>query len=256
LLVHIFGSRAKGTSKPGSDIDLAIMNRLPDIKVLLRLKNDFEESSLPYKVDLVDFHTLTNQNFIDHIKRVGEVFYQRESDNNSSGNVSQRLTDTTEKGLEAHITQHLCLVNAFEERHFSQYNRVDCVDEDLLFNFLQATQEKEVMKLQTIHGSNYRSKVLYRIQQKIKELTVVDGKCLGGIIQLLRNGITDNNIKLKLFFDKPVSNLNEKDLALYNQNIFSVTRTGALQHIKMKIRWIWLFLSMVCPSSHLNLKTN
>jgi type I restriction enzyme, R subunit len=44
-------------------------------------------------------------------------------------------TDTTEKGLEAHITQHLCLVNAFEERHFSNYNRVDCVDEDLLFQF-------------------------------------------------------------------------------------------------------------------------
>ena len=41
-------------------------------------------------------------------------------------------TDTTEKGLEAHITQHLCLVNAFEERHFSKYNRVDCVDEDII----------------------------------------------------------------------------------------------------------------------------
>jgi len=52
-------------------------------------------------------------------------------------------TDTTEKGLEAHITQHLCLVNAFEERHFSQYNRADCVDEELLFNFLQATQETQ-----------------------------------------------------------------------------------------------------------------
>jgi len=124
-------------------------------------------------------------------------------------------TDTTEKGLEAHITQHLCLVNAFEERHFSNYNRVDCVDEDLLFNFLQATQEKEVMKLQTIHGSNYRSKVLYRLNNQIKTF---------GIIEVLRKGITDNNIKLKLFFDKPVSNLNEKDLALYNQNIFSVTR--------------------------------
>ena len=70
-------------------------------------------------------------------------------------------TDTTEKGLEAHITKHLCLVNSFEERHFSHYNRVDCVDEDLLFNFLQATQEKEVMKWQTFHGRNYRSKVLY-----------------------------------------------------------------------------------------------
>lgn len=124
-------------------------------------------------------------------------------------------TDTTEKGLEAHITQHLCLVNAYEERHYSQYNRVDCVDEDLFFNFLQATQEKEVIKLQSIHGSNYRSKVLYRLNNQIKTF---------GIIEVLRKGITDNNIKLKLFFDKPVSSLNEKDLALYNQNIFSVTR--------------------------------
>lgn len=124
-------------------------------------------------------------------------------------------TDTSEKGLEAHITQHLCLVNGFEERHFSNYNRVDCVDEDLLFNFLQATQEKEVMKLQTIHGSNFRSKVLYRLNNQIKTF---------GIIEVLRKGITDNNIKLKLLFDKPVSNLNENDLALYNQNIFSITR--------------------------------
>ena len=124
-------------------------------------------------------------------------------------------TDTTEKGLEAHITQHLCLKDAFEERHHSQYNRVDCVDEDLLFNFLQTTQEKEVMKLQSIHGSNYRSKVLYRLNNQIKTF---------GIIEVLRKGITDNNIKHKLFFDKPVSSLNEKDLALYNQNIFSVTR--------------------------------
>lgn len=124
-------------------------------------------------------------------------------------------TDTTEKGLEAHITQHLCLVNAFEERNFNDYNHVDCVDEDLLFNFLQATQEKEVLKLQAIHGSYYRSKVLYRLNNQIK---------LIGIIEVLRKGITDNNIKLKLFFDKPLSNLNEKDVALYSQNIFSVTR--------------------------------
>jgi len=124
-------------------------------------------------------------------------------------------TDTTEKGLEAHITQHLCLVNAFEERHFSNYNRVDCVDENLLFSFLQTTQEKEVMKLQSIHGINFRSKVLYRLNNQIKS---------SGIIEVLRKGIIDNNIKIKLFFDKPVSSLNEKDLTLYNQNIFSVTR--------------------------------
>lgn len=43
------------------------------------LNNEFEESSLIYKVDLVDFHTLSNPDFIDHIERVGVVFYRRES---------------------------------------------------------------------------------------------------------------------------------------------------------------------------------
>lgn len=215
LLVHIFGSRSKGNYKPGSDIDLAIMNKGVSFNTLLKLNNEFEESSLPYKVDLADFNTLTNPDFVDHIVRVGKIFFQREENANPSENIKLKKTDTTEKGLETHITQHLCLVNAFEERHFSLYNRVDCVDEDLLFNFLQATQEKEVKKLQAIHGSNFRSKVLYRLNNQIKTF---------GIIEVLRKGITDNNIKLKLFFDKPVSNLNEKDLTLYNQNIFSVTR--------------------------------
>lgn len=127
-------------------------------------------------------------------------------------------TDTSEKGLETLITNYLCDTatgNSFVLRQHSQYNRTECVDEDLLFDFLQATQEKEVIKLQAIHGSNYRSKVLYRLNNQIK---------LIGIIEVLRKGITDNNIKLKLFYDKPVSSLNEKDIALYNQNIFSVTR--------------------------------
>lgn len=135
-------------------------------------------------------------------------------------------TDTTEKGLEAHITQHLCLVNGFEERHFDQYNRSECVDEELLFQFLNETQPKEIAKLKQSHGSNFRQRILYLVNRKIKDETVVNEKCLGGIINLLRTDITDGNtgIKLKLFYDKPVSNLNTKDAELYEINIFSVTR--------------------------------
>ena len=81
LVVHIFGSRAKGTCKTGSDIDLAIMNKGIEIRTLLKINNDFEESSLPYKIDLVDFNTLTNSDFINHIQRIGAIFYQREDDN-------------------------------------------------------------------------------------------------------------------------------------------------------------------------------
>lgn len=135
-------------------------------------------------------------------------------------------TDTTEKGLEAHITQYLCLVNGFEERHFCQYNRTDCFDEELLFKFLEETQPKEVAKLKKSHGSNYEQRIKYLINRKIKDETVVNEKCLGGVINLLRTEVTDGNtgIKLKLFFDKPVSNLNQKDAELYEKNIFSVTR--------------------------------
>jgi len=135
-------------------------------------------------------------------------------------------TDTTEKGLETHITQHLCLENAFEERHFSNYNRVDCIDEELLFKFLEETQPKEVAKLKLSHGANYEQRIKFLINRKIKDENVVNDKCLGGIINLLRTDIIDGNtgIKLKLFYDKPVSSLNLKDAELYEKNIFSVTR--------------------------------
>lgn len=135
-------------------------------------------------------------------------------------------TATSEKGLEAHITQHLCLVNGFEERHFNQYNRKDCVDEELLFKFLEDTQPKEVKKLKSTHADNYKQKIKYLINKKIQDETVVNEKCLGGIVNLLRTGIVDGNtgIKLKLFYDKPVSSLNPQDEENYKKNIFSVTR--------------------------------
>lgn len=133
-------------------------------------------------------------------------------------------TNTTEKGLETHITNQLNKENGFTERQKENYNRLECADEELLFKFLEDTQPIEVEKLKSTHGDNYRQKILYRINQKIKDATVVNENCIGGIVNLLRKGITDNNVNLKLFYDNPVSSLNEKDLELYNKNIFSVIR--------------------------------
>ena len=75
-LVHIFGSRAKGTFHKGSDIDLAIMIGDVDPKIVDQLNSAFSESSLPFTVDLIQYHTLTNDSLKDHIDRVGKVFYQ------------------------------------------------------------------------------------------------------------------------------------------------------------------------------------
>lgn len=75
--VHIFGSRAKGTFHSGSDVDLAIMDTNVDAKIVLQLASDFEESYLPYSVDIVNNHCLENTAFKDHIDRVGKLFYSR-----------------------------------------------------------------------------------------------------------------------------------------------------------------------------------
>ena len=75
--VYLFGSRAKGNFRLGSDVDLAIMNEGVSTKTVTKLQNEFIDSSLPFRIDLVDFSSLTEQEFIDHINRVGIPFYKQ-----------------------------------------------------------------------------------------------------------------------------------------------------------------------------------
>ena len=75
--VVIYGSRAKGTYKPGSDIDLSLVGKAITEDRLLRLENRLDDLMLPYEIDLNRFDTLQNEALIDHIERVGQVFYER-----------------------------------------------------------------------------------------------------------------------------------------------------------------------------------
>jgi len=75
--VFVFGSRAKGTYKQGSDIDLAIMNEGVNDTFIRKMKSDFEDSSLPYTVDLVNYPTLKHPELKDHIDRVGVPLLQK-----------------------------------------------------------------------------------------------------------------------------------------------------------------------------------
>ena len=59
--IFLFGSRAKNTHRPFSDIDLCIINQkaIPDI-IMASIKEQFQESDIPFKVDVVDFHSISN----------------------------------------------------------------------------------------------------------------------------------------------------------------------------------------------------
>lgn len=128
-----------------------------------------------------------------------------------------KSTDTTEKGLESHITNYLVDTNSYTQRQSTDYNNVSCLDEDLLFQFLEDTQPKAVEKLMRYHKDLYRQKIIKRLNDRIQSK---------GIIEVLRKGIVDGftDTKLKLFYDKPVSSYNTNANALYQANIFSVIR--------------------------------
>ena len=61
--VWAFGSRAKWTAKEFSDLDIAIIGDEPlSIGLMAELSESFQESSLPFKVDVVDWATI-NEGF-------------------------------------------------------------------------------------------------------------------------------------------------------------------------------------------------
>jgi predicted nucleotidyltransferase len=76
--VLLYGSRAKGNFRPNSDIDLTIMGDL-DWKIFTQLETELDDLLLPYQIDLSLFSHLENKQLIEHIQRVGKVFYQKAS---------------------------------------------------------------------------------------------------------------------------------------------------------------------------------
>jgi uncharacterized protein len=75
--VLLYGSRAKGNFRPGSDIDLTIAGDEVSWSSLLRIENELDDLLLPYKIDLSLMRQIDNPELLAHIERVGVVFYER-----------------------------------------------------------------------------------------------------------------------------------------------------------------------------------
>lgn len=75
--VVIYGSRAMGNYKPGSDVDLALKGNLkPETSINVAVELN-ERLPLPYKFDVTAYSTLSNKPLIEHIDRYGKTFYKR-----------------------------------------------------------------------------------------------------------------------------------------------------------------------------------
>ncbi|KIH75704.1 Predicted nucleotidyltransferase [Geoalkalibacter ferrihydriticus] len=73
----LFGSRAKGNFKPGSDIDLTLFGPSLTSRNLTVIADELDDLLLPYKIDLSLYAHLDHEELRNHIDRVGVVFYRR-----------------------------------------------------------------------------------------------------------------------------------------------------------------------------------
>ena len=73
----LYGSRAKGNYCKGSDIDLTIIGEKLNLSILFIIETELDDLLLPYKIDLSIFHQIENTDLLEHIQRVGKVFYRQ-----------------------------------------------------------------------------------------------------------------------------------------------------------------------------------
>jgi type I restriction enzyme S subunit len=98
--VWAFGSRAKWTAKDYSDLDLCIVSdQALSFQVLAALEEDFAESDLPWKVDVVDWAT-TSASFREIIER-DKVMVQKPNNPNNVGRIRSGMTVTRQTSSDA-----------------------------------------------------------------------------------------------------------------------------------------------------------
>ncbi len=74
----LYGSRAKGNYREGSDIDISLVGSNLNLHTLLRIENELDDLLLPYNIDVSIVEKIENQDLIEHINRVGVVIYMKQ----------------------------------------------------------------------------------------------------------------------------------------------------------------------------------
>jgi len=86
----LYGSRAKGNYKTGSDIDLTMYGVDLNQSILLKILDELDDLLLPWMIDLSIFRQIDNVSLREHIERVGVVFYERVEDEKSDSDGNGR----------------------------------------------------------------------------------------------------------------------------------------------------------------------
>lgn len=121
----------------------------------------------------------------------------------------------TEKAFEDAIVKSLTNGGGYQLGNATNFKRELAFDQVILLQFIKNSQPEEWKRLSDIHRQTVEQKFIDRLCQELN---------LRGMLDVLRYGITDYGVRFKLAFFKPASGLNPDTLALYEQNILTVTQ--------------------------------
>lgn len=122
--------------------------------------------------------------------------------------------DTSEKRFEQDIETYF-LNHGFRKVFPSTYDKEKMLFSDVLEEFVSTTQPKAWARYTKLYGASAVDKLTRRVNTAISESNVLD---------VLKKGIKDMGIEIKLCYFKPSSNLNQDLVKLYEGNICGITR--------------------------------
>ena len=73
----LYGSRAKGNYREGSDIDICLVGRQLNLSVINAISLGLGDLGLPYLFDVAIYHQVSNADLLDHINRIGITLFDR-----------------------------------------------------------------------------------------------------------------------------------------------------------------------------------
>lgn len=123
-----------------------------------------------------------------------------------------------EERFEQDIETSLLTHGGYVQGDMSTYDAGCAIDLPVLVSFIKKTQEKEWQRYETIYGLNADKKLYKRFNEEVTA---------HGLIHVLRHGVSDRGVKLKVCYFKPESSLNELLIQNYNANVLTVTRQFA-----------------------------
>ncbi len=135
------------------------------------------------------------------------------------------MNELKEINFEKYITDYLVDANEFvlrgaDDSHVSikdkDYDRALAIDVAAMQQFIGTTQPDEWARLVELYGEEEAG--LQFARRVDQELTGI------GVLQVLRDGVTDRGVHVDFMFKKPNSSINTEHFRFYNQNLFTVQR--------------------------------